>query len=175
MQDPNPSGPPFAAGQRHVLRIRDLAFGGEGVGRLGDFVVFVPFTLVDEEVEVELTEVKRHFARARLLAVRQPSPHRVAPRCPYFGECGGCQYQHVAYPEQLRGKHKQVADLLHRLGGFPPRVVALSSLPPALRLLELHHDSQPVEPPEQRFNLGFSATTTASSSTSKAAPSLNLP
>lgn len=156
MQDPIPSGPPFQAGQRHVLRIRDLAFGGEGVGRLGEFVVFVPFTLVDEEVEVELTEVKRHFARARLLAVRQASPCRVPPRCPYFGQCGGCQYQHVTYPEQLRWKHKQVADLLHRLGGFPPSVVApVIPCPQPYGYRNRIMIRSQWNRPEQRLNLGF--------------------
>ncbi|MCZ7638768.1 MAG: TRAM domain-containing protein [Verrucomicrobia bacterium] len=82
MQDPVPSGPPFQAGQRHVLRIATSPSAARGVGRLGEFVVFVPFTLVDEEVEVELTEVKRHFARGRLLAVRQASPSRVPPAAP---------------------------------------------------------------------------------------------
>ena len=115
---------PWAPGQRHVVTVDDLAFGGEGVARLGEFVVFVPFALVGEEVEVELVEVKRRFARARLLAVRRPSPLRVQPRCPHFGECGGCQYQHLVYEEQLRVKHKQVGDLLERLGGFARAVVA---------------------------------------------------
>lgn len=108
-----------AVGERHVVTVQDLAFGGEGVSRLGgEFVVFTPFTLVGEEVEIELTEVRRKFGRARVVSVRRPSPLRVAPGCPYFGECGGCQYQHVAYGEQLRWKHKQVADLMARLGGF---------------------------------------------------------
>lgn len=123
MEASNRNAAPFQVGQRHVLTIQDLAFGGEGVGRVHDFVVFVPFTLVGEEVEVELTEVRRRFARARLLEVRQSSPWRVAARCPYFGACGGCQYQHVAYSEQLRLKHKQIRDVLERLGGVAPAVV----------------------------------------------------
>src|ERR1017187_2683070 len=100
------------------LTIDDIAFGGEGVGRVDDFVVFVPFVAPGEVVEVELTEVKKRFARARLLQVLQPSPERVAPACRYFGQCGGCQYQHLAYPAQLRIKHKQICDLFQRIGGF---------------------------------------------------------
>jgi tRNA/tmRNA/rRNA uracil-C5-methylase (TrmA/RlmC/RlmD family) len=65
-----------------------------------------------------VTEVKKRFARARLLQVLQPSPERVAPACRYFGECGGCQYQHLDYPAQLRIKHKQICDLFQRIGGF---------------------------------------------------------
>ena len=106
------------------LTIEDIAFGGEGVGRVDDFVVFVPFVLVGEVVEAEITEVKRNFARARLIRVTQPSPERVEPACRYFAACGGCQYQHIAYETQLRIKHKQIADLFHRIGGVRADVVA---------------------------------------------------
>ena len=60
-----------------TLTIHDIAFGGEGVGRMDEFVVFVPFVLVGEMVEVEITEVKKNFARAKLLRVVTPSPDRV--------------------------------------------------------------------------------------------------
>ncbi len=111
-------------GDSITLNIHDLAFGGEGVGRLDDFVVFVPFVLVGETVAAEITEVKKNFARARLLRVITPAPERVEPPCQYFGACGGCQYQHLAYPEQLRVKHKQIADLFERIGKIPHEVVA---------------------------------------------------
>jgi tRNA/tmRNA/rRNA uracil-C5-methylase (TrmA/RlmC/RlmD family) len=107
-----------------TLTISDLAFGGEGVARVEDFVVFVPFVAVGDVVEAEVTEVKKRFARARLRRVAIPSPDRVAPLCPHFGECGGCQYQHLAYSAQLRLKHKQIADLFQRLGRLDPRMVA---------------------------------------------------
>jgi tRNA/tmRNA/rRNA uracil-C5-methylase (TrmA/RlmC/RlmD family) len=106
------------------LTIDDIAFGGEGVGRIEDFVVFVPFVAPGEVVEAELTEVKKRFARARLRAILQPSAERVAPACRYFGQCGGCQYQHIAYPAQLRIKHKQACDLFQRIGGIDPARVA---------------------------------------------------
>ncbi|MCB1127977.1 MAG: class I SAM-dependent RNA methyltransferase [Verrucomicrobiae bacterium] len=107
-------------GQRVTVLIDDVGFGGEGVGRIGDFVVFVPFVITGEEVEIEVTEVRKSFARARLIRVIEPSRYRVRPDCPHFGECGGCQYQHVAYDEQNRMKYKQVADLMHRFGDVPP-------------------------------------------------------
>ncbi len=106
------------------LTIHDLAFGGEGVGRIDDFVVFVPFVIVGETVEVEITEVKKNFARAKLLRVVTPSPERVAPECRYFTQCGGCQYQHIDYAAQLRFKHKQIADLFERVGKISREVVA---------------------------------------------------
>lgn len=105
------------------LTITDIAFGGEGVARIEDFVVFVPFVIVGEVVEAQITEVKKRFARARLLRVLEPSPDRVRPGCRYFGDCGGCQYQHIAYASQLRLKHKQIRDLFQRIGGFNPEIV----------------------------------------------------
>ncbi len=111
-------------GEKLTLTIHDLAFGGEGVGRIDDFVVFVPFVIVGETVEVEITEVKKNFARAKLLRVVTASPERVAPECRYFTQCGGCQYQHIDYAAQLRFKHKQIADLFERVGKISRAVVA---------------------------------------------------
>jgi tRNA/tmRNA/rRNA uracil-C5-methylase (TrmA/RlmC/RlmD family) len=110
-------------GDELVLTIDDIAFGGEGVGRINDFVVFVPFVALGEQVKVVLTEVKKRFARAKLLSVLKPSPDRVTPECQYFGQCGGCQYQHLSYERQLTIKHKQISDLFERIGGFAPGVV----------------------------------------------------
>ncbi len=114
----------LSVGQKVRLTISDIAFGGEGVSRLDDFVVFVPFVAPGEEVEAELTEVKKRFARARLLQVTKASADRVAAPCRYFGECGGCQYQHLQYRVQLELKHKQVSDLLERIGGLDHSMVA---------------------------------------------------
>ncbi|MDX1950898.1 MAG: class I SAM-dependent RNA methyltransferase [Verrucomicrobiota bacterium] len=108
----------FQAGSRITLKIHDLAFGGEGVGRFGEFVVFVPFTAPGDEAEIELTEVKKRFARGKVLQLIHPAASRVEPLCPYFGDCGGCQYQHIAYPVQLEFKQKQIQDLFDRVGGF---------------------------------------------------------
>jgi len=111
-------------GDQITLTIHDLAFGGEGVGRVNDFVVFVPFVITGETVEVQLTEVKKNFARAKLLRVITPSPERVTPECGYFTQCGGCQYQHIDYTAQLRFKHKQISDLFERIGKIAPDRIA---------------------------------------------------
>ena len=111
-------------GDKVILTIDDTAFGGEGVGRIDDFVVFVPFVASGEIVEAQITELKKRFARARLLRVIQPSSERIRPACRYFGDCGGCQYQHLSYPAQLQLKHKQICDIFQRLGGFDPTMIA---------------------------------------------------
>ena len=115
---------PIQPGDHITLTIHDLAFGGEGVGRLDELVVFVPFVVIGETVEAEVTELKKNFARARLLRVITPSPDRVEPQCRYYGACGGCQYQHVAYEAQLRVKQKQIADLFERVGKIDRAAVA---------------------------------------------------
>ncbi|MFO1499246.1 MAG: class I SAM-dependent RNA methyltransferase [Verrucomicrobiota bacterium] len=110
-------------GFRARVSVVDLAFGGEGVARLDQFVIFIPFVIPGEEVEVEIVEAKKRFARGRLIQILRASPDRVTPPCPYFGECGGCQYQHLVYGAQLIAKHKQVADVLQRLGGVDPSIL----------------------------------------------------
>lgn len=165
-------------GEKLDLTIDDIAFGGEGVGRWradavaaqkeslaqadtvqtqGEgFVVFVPFVLVGEEVEVEVTEVKKSFARAKLLRVVKPSPERVAPECRYFGACGGCQYQHAAYETQLRLKHKQIADLFQRIGGIRPEVVApVVPCPQPYGYRNRIMIRSQWNKPEQKLNIGF--------------------
>ena len=108
----------MAARVQTSVKIGDVAFGGRGVGRLPDDgrAVFVPFVLTGEEVRVEIQNTRRHYAEGRLLSVLAPAPQRVEPPCPYFGQCGGCSYQHANYAAQLEIKRKQVADILRRVG-----------------------------------------------------------
>jgi len=147
---------PFKTGDHLTLAIHDIAFGGEGVGRVDDFVVFVPFVLTGETVEAEITEVKKNFARARLVRVVQPSPERVEPACRYFGQCGGCQYQHVDYATQLRWKHKQVADLFQRIGGFGQALIApVIPCPRPYGYRNRIMIRSQWNKPEQKLNIGF--------------------
>ena len=115
--------PPFKIGDPITLEIQDIAFGGEGVGRVDGFVVFVPFVGRGETVTAEVTELKKSFARAKLVKVLTASPDRVEAPCRFYMQCGGCQYQHLAYPAQLQLKHKQISDLLRRIGGFASAVI----------------------------------------------------
>ena len=98
------------------LKIRDIAFGGKGVGRENGKAVFVPFTIDGETVSAEIVREKKQFAEAELVDVREPSPDRVESPCPYFGRCGGCAYQHINYEHQLAIKWRQVRDVLQRIG-----------------------------------------------------------
>ena len=100
------------------LTIDDLAFGGEGVGRVDGYVVFVPGGVPGDRVRVRLEQARARFARGTIESVEEASPHRTAAPCPYFGRCGGCRLQHVTYAAQLDFKTKQVADVLERLGNL---------------------------------------------------------
>lgn len=101
------------------LTIDGMAYGGDAFGREpAGRMVFVPFAAPGERVRVRPTEIHRSWARAALLDILEPSPARVRPRCRHFGLCGGCHYQHLAYPAQLDVKAEIVRAQLRRLGGF---------------------------------------------------------
>jgi 23S rRNA (uracil1939-C5)-methyltransferase len=101
-----------AVGQRHQLALTDIATGGQAIGRLAGLVVFVDDGAPGDETEVEITEVKKSYARARIAKLLRPSPDRVTPPCPIYHECGGCHLQHMSYSAQLRAKKRMVEDAL---------------------------------------------------------------
>lgn len=103
-------------GQRVTLALIDIAPSGEALGRHEGMVIFVPFGLPGEQVEVEITEQKRNFARGQIVQVLQAAPARVHPSCQYFGVCGGCEWQHIDYAAQVQFKTKIVREQLTRLG-----------------------------------------------------------
>jgi len=118
------------------LRIEDVAFGGDGVARQQGKAVFVPYTIEGEMVSAEIVREKKQFAEADLVEVKQSSPNRVAPECPYFGRCGGCAYQHIDYQHQLAIKWRQLRDALQRIGklkDIPMRPIIPSPRPYAYR------------------------------------------
>jgi 23S rRNA (uracil1939-C5)-methyltransferase len=102
------------------LQLTAMAHGGPALGRHEGRVIFVPYAIPGETVRVEITEAHARWARAHLLDVLEPSPHRIEPPCPYFGpnKCGGCHFQHIAYEAQAEFKRQVVADQLARLGGL---------------------------------------------------------
>ena len=105
-------------GETLELSIRALAFGGKGIGRHGEFVVFVPGAVPGDTVRATVTLVKKRYAEARLREIVEPSPDRRATRCATFGACGGCAWQSLDYEVQLQYKTQQVTESLERLGGL---------------------------------------------------------
>ncbi len=101
------------------VRMERLVYGGDAMGRLPDRrVIFVPYALPGELVQVRLVEEKRGHVRGELQAVLETSPQRIAPRCPHFGICGGCHLQNLPYEAQLAAKTAILADQLQRIGGL---------------------------------------------------------
>ncbi len=122
---------PFAYHQEIELEITTLTNLGSGLGRVtlpgeteAKWVVMVPFTLPGERIRARVFRNQKNFSEADLVTVLTPSPHRVAATCPLFARCGGCQYQHLAYAEQLAWKRRQVAELLQHMAGIADYPVA---------------------------------------------------
>lgn len=120
--------------------IEKLIYGGDGLARIpasGDErrgkTVFVPYVLPGEQVEATVVEERKSFTRASLVEVLKPSPARIAPRCPHFGVCGGCHYQHSDYTAQLDAKRQILEETLLRGAGQALREGG-HELPP----IELH-------------------------------------
>ena len=100
-----------------LLAVKSLAYGGDGVARADDGrAVFVRGGCPGDTVQAEIVADKGRFLRASVSEVVDASSERVKPPCPYFGECGGCQWQHVSYAAQASAKRQSVADALARIG-----------------------------------------------------------
>jgi len=98
------------------LKIEKLVYGGEGLGHHEGRTVFVPMVLPDEVVSITPLEQKKKFIRGRLTKILTPSPLRTTPPCPYFGTCGGCNYQHISCEQQLVYKSGILRETFSRLG-----------------------------------------------------------
>ena len=105
-------------GQLVEVSIVDLNDNGDGVGRLGGRVVFVPDTVTGDRVLVRLVRVKPNYAIGKLHQLLEKSPHRIRPNCIVADKCGGCQWQHIATEYQQSAKHNLVVQALQRIGGF---------------------------------------------------------
>jgi len=100
------------------LAVSALAFGGQGIARVDNFVVFVDGAVPGDVVQATVTKTKRRYAEARLEKLLTPSADRRDALCSQFGRCGGCRWQSLDYAVQLRYKEQQVRDSLERLGGL---------------------------------------------------------
>jgi 23S rRNA (uracil1939-C5)-methyltransferase len=114
------------------LTIEKLIYGGEGLAHHDGATVFAPFVLPGERVAVTPVEQKKKFVRGRLEKILQASTERSAARCPHFGVCGGCHYQHIPYHAQLRYKSEILRETLRRLGRleWTGEIVTRASSPP---------------------------------------------
>lgn len=133
----------------HTLRIQGYTAEGMGVGRLEGQVVFVPGVVDGELWEVLLVKVTKNVLWGKGVKLLEPSPERVTPDCPHAGKCGGCQYRHMTYQEELRAKRVRVQDALTRLGGVDLPV------PPVLGAEEPLRYRNKVQFPAAEGKIGF--------------------
>jgi 23S rRNA (uracil1939-C5)-methyltransferase len=111
--------------------VEKLVYGGDALARLDGRVVLAPFALPGERIRAAAESEKPGLIRARTLEVLEPSSERVAAPCPYFGQCGGCHYQHATYAGQLAAKRSILAEELRRLGKIePPAEIATVAAEP---------------------------------------------
>jgi 23S rRNA (uracil1939-C5)-methyltransferase len=101
------------------VKIEKMAFGGAGFGQLDGKACFVPFTAPGDIARIRIKKEKRSYLEGELLELIEPSERRVTPPCPVFGACGGCNWQHLSYSDQLRAKEEIFAELLWRSGRVP--------------------------------------------------------
>lgn len=98
------------------VTITDVAAEGKSMARVNDLVVFVPFTVPGDIVDLQIKKKKHNYCEAEVARFVEYSQLRAKPMCEHFGVCGGCKWQNLPYEEQLRFKQKQVFDQLSRIG-----------------------------------------------------------
>lgn len=98
------------------VEIIDAGAEGKAIAKVDGMVIFVPFVVPGDIVDIKVFKKKKSYAEGRAIALKKASPKRAELQCPHFGLCGGCKWQNMQYAEQLVYKHKQVKDNLERLG-----------------------------------------------------------
>ena len=118
----------------------NFAFGGYCVGKNSGKTVFVPFSLPDEELEVEITESKKDYDVARIVNILKPSPYRVTPVCPLYGKCGGCNMMHIENNYQIELKKQVLRELFEKNKVKIPEIEVISGNPLGYRNRFQFHD-----------------------------------
>ncbi|SNR80049.1 class I SAM-dependent RNA methyltransferase [Desulfurobacterium atlanticum] len=98
------------------LEIEKLVYGGKGLGRFQGRTFFVPFTAPGDVVEIEETLKKSGYSEGRIKKIVKKGKNRIEPRCPYFGKCGGCDWQHLDYEAQVEAKRAILEENLQKIG-----------------------------------------------------------
>ncbi len=98
------------------ILVEAVAAEGKCVSRINDMVVFIPWVVPGDIVDIQITRKKHSFCEAKVVKLVKDSPLRITPRCQHFGVCGGCRWQNMPYEEQLKAKEQQVKDQLRRIG-----------------------------------------------------------
>jgi len=110
--------------REHEMQVESLAYGGDGVGHVGERVVFIPDGVPGDHANIRILQDKGSFLRGEIVDLTIASPHRIEPFCPLADRCGGCQWQAIDYTTQLEWKRNIVVETLRRIGGIGEPEVA---------------------------------------------------
>ena len=100
------------------VKIEDIGVGGEGIGKVDGYTLFIKDAIIGDVVEAKVMKAKKNYGYARLMKVITPSEYRVEPKCAFARRCGGCQIQEMSYDRQLVFKDQKIRGNLERIGGF---------------------------------------------------------
>lgn len=145
---------PFSYHQEIDIKIETLTNRGLGLARVDNWVVMVPFVIPGERVKVRVYRNYSNYSEADLVEVLEPSPKRVTSACSLFGACGGCQYQHIAYEEQLRWKQTQVKELFKQMADIEFPIESTIGSPKEYNYRSKITPHYP-KPGEGKFPIGF--------------------
>lgn len=98
------------------VEIKDAGSEGKAVARVDNMVIFVPFVVPGDVIDIQVIKRKRNYMEGKAVKMHKPSPLRITPRCEHFGVCGGCRWQNLPYDQQLHYKQQQVKDSFERIG-----------------------------------------------------------
>ena len=107
------------------LEITGLTNEGCGIGKYNGFVIFVPFSAVNDRLKVRIVKVNKSHCYGKIEEITVPSPDRITPDCKAFGKCGGCDFRHITYEAELRAKEQFIRDAFTRIGGLSPEFLPI--------------------------------------------------
>ncbi len=122
----------YNVGETLAVKIEKIVPNGFGMAFVENLTVFVPLSATGDKLRVRINQIKGKTAFTEIIEILEPSPERVEPRCPYFGRCGGCDFQQMDYQAQLNAKAAIVRDCLSRIGkiNYEPEIPVVGSPKP---------------------------------------------
>lgn len=124
----------------YTIKAEKMVFGGDCIGKADGKTVFIPYSIPGETLEVEITKDTRDYSVARIVSIKEPSPDRVLPFCPYYGKCGGCNMQHIRQERQTELRIDILKDAFEREGVSIPEIQVIKGSPRNYRARFQFHD-----------------------------------